>query len=173
MSKRKIKKPPIRITELLCINNTAGCRRLLAKYGVEDAVNYTDLEQKIADLYNRVDDKKAFEQELAQLHPHSSWILKNTPVKENIKVESVEEKPAKTTVIANNWEGTEGNRTYENQRYLCACGCSHSSFDGTGGSKQIPGHKDNSVTILGMISVVAIAALTGLLIYKDSSRLRA
>ncbi len=132
---KKVKKPPITITELLSINRTADCRRLLKANGMPDATSHADLQNKLVELYRNTPDKRELEKQIAELHPHREFILKYLPVKDDIKVQPVTDVDAKTKVIANEWAGTEGNRNAYNQKYLCACGCGGSSFDGTGPNK--------------------------------------
>src|SRR6478752_6420205 len=73
---QKIKKPPITITELLAINKTADCRKLLQKHGIADAKNYEGLQDKLVELYRSTPDKRELEKRVALMHPHKEFILK-------------------------------------------------------------------------------------------------
>ena len=80
-------KPKVELTELLAYNATASARKLLQKYGRQDAVGYDDLQSKLDDLYKYENDKIAIEKEFAEIHPHRDFILKYLsppPTKTNI-----------------------------------------------------------------------------------------
>ena len=68
----------ITLMTLLANEATDGSRKLLKKYGEQDAKNYKDLEVKLAELYFKTADKVQLEKEVAELHPHKKWILKNS-----------------------------------------------------------------------------------------------
>ena len=76
---------------LLANESTAESRKLLKKYKVGDAKNCADLEVKLAKLYFETPDKLQFEKELAEIHPHKTWILKRTKVEEVEKPTVLEE----------------------------------------------------------------------------------
>jgi hypothetical protein len=92
---KKIAKGGQEITLMTVLANeaTGPSRKLLKNYGQPDAKNYQDLEIKLAELYFNTKDKVALEKQLAEIHPHKNWILKNVqPVIEEIsKQEQVEE----------------------------------------------------------------------------------
>ena len=80
-------KPKVELTELLAYNATASARKLLQKYGRQDAVGYDDLQEKLDDLYKFENDKIAVERAFAEIHPHRDFILKYLsppPTKTNI-----------------------------------------------------------------------------------------
>ncbi len=80
-------KPKVELTELLAYNATASARKLLQKYGRQDAVGYEDLQEKLDDLYKYEKDKIAVEKDFASIHPHRDFILKYLsppPTKTNI-----------------------------------------------------------------------------------------
>jgi len=92
---KKIAKGGQEITLMTVLANeaTGPARKLLKKYGQPDAKNYQDLEIKLAQLYFNTKDKVELEKQLAAIHPHKNWILKNVqPVIEEIsKQEQIEE----------------------------------------------------------------------------------
>jgi hypothetical protein len=100
----KIAKGGQEITLMTVLANeaTGPSRKLLKKYGQPDAKNYQDLEVKLAQLYFNTKDKVELEKQLAAIHPHKNWILKNVqPVIEEIsKQEQVEE--VKSNAIGDN-----------------------------------------------------------------------
>jgi lipoprotein NlpI len=100
----KIAKGGQEITLMTVLANeaTGPSRKLLKQYGQPDAKNYQDLEIKLAELYFNTKDKVELEKQLAEIHPHKNWILKNVqPVIEEIsKQEQVEE--VKSNAIGDN-----------------------------------------------------------------------
>lgn len=100
----KIAKGGQEITLMTVLANeaTGPSRKLLKQYGQPDAKNYQDLEVKLAQLYFNTKDKVELEKQLAAIHPHKNWILKNVqPVIEEIsKQEQVEE--VKSNAIGDN-----------------------------------------------------------------------
>lgn len=97
----KIAKGGQEITLMTVLANeaTGPSRQLLKKYGQPDAKNYQDLEIKLAQLYFNTKDKVELEKQLAAIHPHKNWILKNVqPVLEEIsKQEQIEEVKSNAT----------------------------------------------------------------------------
>lgn len=77
-TEEKPAKQDITLMTLLANEATGPSRRLLKKYNRPDATNYEDLETKLAELYYAVPDKIAIEKQLADIHPHKAWILRNT-----------------------------------------------------------------------------------------------
>lgn len=92
-NKKKINnRTDITLMTLLANEATDGSRKLLKKYGEPDAKNYKDLEIKLAELYFKTQDKVQLEKELADIHPHKKWILKNTEPEVKITETVIEEK---------------------------------------------------------------------------------
>lgn len=62
---------------------------LLQKYNQPKPKNHQDLENKLATLYVNSPDKPELEKELAYIHPHKNWLLKNCvePVKDELPME--------------------------------------------------------------------------------------
>jgi hypothetical protein len=111
----------ITLMTLLANEATDGSRKLLKKYGELDAKNYKDLEVKLAELYFKTTDKVTLEKELAALHPHKKWILKNTEPEVKITETVIEEKKsnlddnlcptcATPPQVYSNVVGTEANK---------------------------------------------------------------
>jgi CHASE3 domain sensor protein len=97
----KIAKGGQEITLMTVLANeaTGQSRKLLKKYGQPDAKNYQDLEIKLAQLYFNTKDKVELEKQLAEIHPHKNWILKNVQpvIEEKSKQEQVEEVKSNAT----------------------------------------------------------------------------
>lgn len=93
MQPNKKKKPEISLMTILAYEATKDAQNLLAKYRRPKASSFADLEVKLAELYDVVDDKLKLEKELAAIHPHKKWIIaRSTPeVKPEVKAEVKEE----------------------------------------------------------------------------------
>lgn len=183
---KKPKPKHIRIQELLALNNTAGARKLLQKHGKEDAKDYVDLEYKLTQLYKEQDDKKAFEKELAEIHPHKNFILKYlapsitetaiplvTAEKQEVVVEPIQSKHGNLTIVDSGYSNADGEHgcscasCNQKRKYSNACGCSgsYSNFSGSdnknSNSLQL---QHNQIMILAIFGTMA---LFGYLIYKE------
>jgi len=92
----------ITLMTVLANEATGPSRKLLKQYGQSDAKNYQDLEVKLAQLYFNTKDKVELEKQLAAIHPHKNWILKNVQpvIEEKSKQEQVEE--IKSNAIGDN-----------------------------------------------------------------------
>jgi hypothetical protein len=189
--KRKGKKKgqEISLITLLANTRTAQTRKLLEKYGKEDATCFEDLELKLAELYRDSDDKIQLEKELAEMHPHRSFILKNlapdpTPEepKEISNADGLEETPTtpeeansknKSFIdgpdqpVYSNCAGKSNCNCNCNPGYSNACGCS-SGFDGkqSGNTPGQPFKVSDTALVLGVLGIVAI---TGMVIYAKRS----
>lgn len=129
---------------------TANSRKLLKDNGMPDAKNHKDLEQKLAELYIKADDKVALEKKFAEIHPHRAWLLKYIQPKEEPKKIVVEEIKEVKAEHKTNFCGHCGSNM-----------CGHSHFEG---NKQqatltLP-HKD--YTPLYLISLVAVFGILSL-----------
>lgn len=97
----KGKRKDISLMTLLANESTSDSRKLLKRYNQQDAADYDDLEVKLANLYFSTDDKVQLEKELADIHPHKNWLLRNTtPLevkKEEIVIEAKPEKKEETS----------------------------------------------------------------------------
>lgn len=97
----KIAKGGQEITLMTVLANeaTGPSRKLLKQYGQPDAKNYQDLEVKLAQLYFNTKDKVELEKQLAAIHPHKNWILKNVQpvIEEKSKQEQIEEVKSNAT----------------------------------------------------------------------------
>ena len=134
--------------------STGDARRLLKKYDQPDAINHEDLEYKLTKLYKNADDKVVLEKELAEIHPHKSFILKNlTP----------EEKPVEITIEKEEFSPCDGsyNKTGIDSEKSCGCGCS--GFDGTTSNKNNEvtplTNKDNTIAVMGILGIITIFAM--------------
>lgn len=73
------KKPDITLMTILAYESTDASKQLLEKYNRPKAKDYKDLEVKLAELYFDTTDKKTLEEEMAEIHPHKSWLFKTLP----------------------------------------------------------------------------------------------
>ena len=156
-------KQDITLMTLLANESTSDSRKLLKKYGVDDASNHKDLEIKLAELYFNTPDKIQMEKELASIHPHTKWILKYYPqIKEEVKIEPTQEevkvKPSEDEVM----------KIIKNEIISNAdgdCGCNKSNFD----SANMPNTQRliNPIEYIAFLSVVGLIGLTFYAISKN------
>jgi hypothetical protein len=166
------KKQRITLLGVIANGSTGNARRLLKKYNIPDAVNHQDLEMKLSKLYANTDDKIQFEQELAELHPHKDFILKNLkPIKPTEPDAMVTEANSITKQMATDTNSSGcscGNPNCNNNITSNACGCSKfngysnaggscSGVDGTGSTQPIS--MNNGIMVLGIIGIISIFAL--------------
>lgn len=111
-NKRNNGRTDITLMTLLANEATDGSRKLLKKYGEPDAKNHKDLEVKLAELYFKTPDKVKLEKELAELHPHKKWILKNTEPEVKVTETVIEEK--KSNLDDNDCPTTPTPQIYSN-----------------------------------------------------------
>ncbi len=128
MEKRQ--KPNLTLITLLAYQRTPQLRAILKKYGVADAKNYSDLELKIANLYNNSDNKLQLEKEFAEIHPHKSFIIKNLAPKEKTPEEVQDEMLKFAQEETSNCEGNPKCKCNEKKSNACGCGSSFSGIDG-------------------------------------------
>lgn len=184
MANKKPKKPNIRITELISVNKTADARKLLKKYGKEDAKDYADLENKLTKLYQETEDKKQLEKEIAEMHPHKKFILEHLAPdvlikeKKDIVAEPIESKRGNLTVVDSGYSNCEGNPDCpcNKNKFSNACGCG-SNFDGFSnfnGFGRQNNNENNQNTLMQMqhnqvmtLATVGIIALFAFMIYKE------
>jgi hypothetical protein len=88
---RNDKKKDITLMTLLANESTSDSRKLLKKYGKEDAKDHVDLEKKLEQLYYSTDDKLQLEKEMAEMHPHKKWLFRTLQPTVEMKQEIKEE----------------------------------------------------------------------------------
>lgn len=144
-------KKDVTLMGVLANGSTAQCRKMLAKYGEPDAVNHEDLEYKMAQLYRKSDDKLAFEKELAEIHPHKDFILKNLSKETEVMPEQdpVEIEKSNGVIVE---EATK-------QKTSNACGCSGADGTSVTSAPTSPMRLDNSVIVLGVLGIITIFAM--------------
>lgn len=139
---------------LLANEATADSRKLLKKYGRPDAVNHEDLEVQLANLYFQTNDKKSLEKELAEIHPHKNWLLKQFPAPVEVKKEEVVvvAEPEKKSKADGDYSNCNPNCPYCRMRMSNCCGNSYSGFNG---EQQAQFNRPTDyVGVIGMVAVV-------------------
>jgi len=136
----KLPKKDINLITLLANTRTGQLRAILKKYGSKDATNYDDLELKFAEMYQTSPDKIAIEKELAEIHPHRSFILKHLAPKPEPTEQSANEGIA--NFVREHQSNCSGTCSCNTQAHSNACGCSN--FDGP--SKTNPYFKERTET---------------------------
>jgi len=152
----KIAKGGQEITLMTVLANeaTGPSRKLLKQYGQPDAKNYQDLEVKLAQLYFNTKDKVELEKQLAAIHPHKNWILKNVQpvIEEKSKQEQVEE--VKSSAIGDNI-CPQCNRKNRELDFLYAEG------------PQQPAYRSDLNTLIAPIMLLSIVGLTYIVVLKS------
>lgn len=148
-------KQEISLLTLLANEATSDARKLLRKYEKQDAVSYSDLEKKLAELYfNTPDRKLEIEKDFARIHPHKKWLLRNTELPKSVEVkkEEVKTEEVKPKEVAHcNCPACEKARVMADMKFSSAEG------DRVMQQPQAIQVKDN--TGLVVIGAVAIAAI--------------
>lgn len=164
MQKPEKNKPAITLMTVLAKGATDESRELLQKYNMGNANNYFELETKLAKLYAKSSDKIEIEKEFVRIHPHKDFILKyNTP-------DGFEANKNSLSVVDENEgllrdSGMSSFNGKSNDKKSCACGCQHSSFDGTGANKEIFGavpnhsHHDTQTTVICVVGIIGLIGL--------------
>lgn len=151
----KIAKGGQEITLMTVLANeaTGPSRKLLRQYGQPDAKNYQDLEVKLAQLYFNTKDKVELEKQLAAIHPHKNWILKNVQpvIEEKSKQEQVEE--VKSNAIGDNI-CPQCNRKNQELGFLYAEG------------PQQPASKSDLNMLIVPVMLLAMVGLTYIVVLK-------
>jgi hypothetical protein len=160
------KKKKITVLGLIANESTSDARKLLHKYGIEDAVNHADLEVKLSQMYAKADDKKKLEKELAEIHPHRELILEYlAPKPEEIiaPVEAIKE-IAKEEIKPETKSNCSGCSAFSNcsggSGSSNACGCSNAT--GSTSSNKVPEQivsRNNDVILLATLGLIGIFAL--------------
>lgn len=144
---------------LLAYEATGPSRQLLAKYGMPDAKNVSDLEAKLAQLYfDQKTDKATLEKEFAQIHPHYKWFVRQIEASKPIEVQ-------KELIEVSNADGP-----------CTSCKCpscqskSFSNFDYYRGSEQERNASQNlqytkENPYMAAVPVVALVGIFSVLIY--------
>lgn len=156
---------------------TAQMCDILYKNSGEKASSYSDLAYKIANMYDNAVDKEEIEKQLASIHPHRSFILRNLSAKptENAEnkesalaqeiIEVVKEPVSNLVENKSNCEGNPNCGCNHNKSYSNACGCG-SHFDGENTKEKtviekITPYLGLAMTMTMTIAIVLIALQSG------------
>jgi DNA polymerase III delta prime subunit len=155
--RQRTKKKDISIMTLLAFEATDGARKLLIKYGVEDASSYEDLEWKLTQLYFSGVDKAKLEEEMAAIHPHKNWLFKVTKPKDIPATNEKEVIPKTSSMNAE--EAHASIRSVVDEKQSGCCGCKScagsSSLDGEPQSRSFK-IQDAPIGIMGIIIVAGL-----------------
>ena len=149
----KGKRKDISLMTLLANEATGDSRKLLKKYGEKDAIDYQDLEGKLSQLYLKTDDKVKLEKDLADIHPHKKWLLRNTePIievkKEEVIISEKKEEPKQ------NFDGDCRNPN-----------CPYCQMRMMQGFSNVNGNQDSSTRPMDYVGVIGMVAVVGALFY--------
>lgn len=149
---------------LLANESTSDSRKLLKKYGKQDAADYQDLEVKLSKLYLETDDKVKLEKELADIHPHKKWLLKNTEPVIEVKKEEViiKQEPEKKEEPKSSYDGMGCNPNCPYCQAMMAQRFAPGFSNVTGDSNGI-----KSMEYVGLIGMVAVVGALFYVISKN------
>lgn len=171
----KMPKKDINLITLLANTRTGQLSDILKKYGNQEATSYDDLEMKVAEMYRTSPDKLAIENELANIHPHRSFILKHLAPKQEPTEQSANEGIATFVKEKDGYSNCGGNTDCGcNQSHSNACGCSH--FDGPSSTNPYWKNKERTpsdfkfgsnptdwigpIALVGVIGIIAFAMIS-------------
>jgi hypothetical protein len=143
-------KEAISLLKVLSQGSTQKSRDLIKSYGKGDAMNYADLEVKLADLYRTAPDKVEIEKQFAAIHPHSEFIMKYMLPQAISNLEGEKNEDA-TVLVDENKSNCNGT----------SCPCKSSAE----GKEEVKADKKdipiNTIhhTMIGAIAIVAIFGL--------------
>ncbi len=151
MSQRNRKKKEIDLMTLLAFSATDDSLKLIKAHGYTDAANHFDLQRKLEEIWYKSPDKKAYEKELANIHPHKKWLLNTLKPEIEIPVQPivqpVKQEIVKTEVVSPAEGSTE------------CIGCRMSNAEGNASQyKQLTTKPDT-------IHLIALVAVVGLILY--------
>jgi hypothetical protein len=164
-------KKDITLLTLLANEATDGSRKLLKKYNKQDAFNHKDLETKLAELYFSTIDKVELEKELAKIHPHRDWLLKQEnikieeekkeePKKEEVKEIKVEQIAPDVKVVETKSVTSEKDGDCECLKRMIAMQEIKSNADGDSSKSEKTKVNETLLVVLGVVGIVAILGIT-------------
>lgn len=142
-------KEAISLLKVLSQGATKQSRDLLKSHGKGDAINYVDLEGKLAELYRDAPDKVEIEKQFAAIHPHSEFIIKYMLPDAIAHFEGEKNTDAEVLINENKSNCTGG-----------VCTCNKSSVVGEKEIKaEIKPNNTMHLTIIGCVTIVAVFGL--------------
>lgn len=148
--------------------STNEARELLNRLAGQEAKNVSDLEIKLAQFYLKSNDKVSLEKQLAEIHPHKDFILRYlAPKKEevitlNTGENSENEKTSTEGVVVHNGYSSANGEQYskcEGCSGTCGSGVQKMSGADGSGSQQVISGRNDTVLVLGLVSIVAMFGL--------------
>jgi hypothetical protein len=151
------------LLSVLASGSTPEARRLLKNTTGQDCFSETDLEEKLARLYAQSSSKIDLEKEFAHIHPHKDFILKYCQVKmlppQPDQIDLGKLNTANTNIVEQVELITPPSRSdIENptEGRACTCGCGMRFSNAEGEQLQKASSTNLTITILGLVSIVAI-----------------
>lgn len=147
----------IDLMQLLAFSATDDSLKLIKEHGFPDAANHFDLQRKLEQIWYKAPDKKAYEKELASIHPHKKWLFNtlkpeietpSTPIQ--ISTQVPKQEIVKTEVVS----PAEGSTD--------CIGCRFSS-NAEGNNAPIQKQLDHKQT--DTFHIIALVAVVGLILY--------
>ncbi len=147
MKDKKNKKEYKTLLSVLAHGATDDAQKVLVENGLPEAGTYEELEFNLAKVYSNSNDKIALEKHFAEIHPHSSFILKYlTPKKvaEVVEVEKSDDSVAPPTIVELKSDASGD------------CGCS--SAEGT--TTPQPKIDVNALALVAIVAIVGLVIVT-------------
>ena len=157
---------------MLANGSTDDARALLIKNSGEDAKNEQDLESKLARMYANSSSKIDIEKQFAEIHPHKDFILKYVKPKEELQ----HIKPLDAPIVSEEKIVDSGKMVIAHDGYSNAsgdnncpalCPCMANKYSNATGDSQPLNNSNQTIIVLGLVSVVAIF---GMVLYLKQNK---
>lgn len=171
-AKPKSTRKDISIMTLLANEATEDARKILQKFGKQDASGYADLEAKLGEVYFKTPDKQEMERDMVAAHPHKKWMLR--VLEPELKAKEITKEPKKEDI-----KGIEiepAGYTVSNASGQCDCpecmeersGCDacKSSADGVKPTVVTVAKNHTPIILASILGVTAISITALVLYYK-------
>ena len=160
------------LLSVLANGSTDDARDLLIKNSGEDAKNEQDLESKLARMYANSSSKIDIEKQFAEIHPHKDFILKYVKPKEELQ----HIKPLDAPIVSEEKIVDSGKMVIAHDGYSNAsgdnncpalCPCMANKYSNATGDSQPLNNSNQTIIVLGLVSVVAIF---GMVLYLKQNK---
>ncbi len=160
------------LLSVLANGSTDDARALLIKNSGEDAKNEQDLESKLARMYANSSSKIDIEKQFAEIHPHKDFILKYVKPKEELQ----HIKPLDAPIVSEEKIVDSGKMVIAHDGYSNAsgdnncpalCPCMANKYSNATGDSQPLNNSNQTIIVLGLVSVVAIF---GMVLYLKQNK---
>lgn len=136
------------------------CKAMLKKYNGEQPKtnNPKELEMKLGRMYAMSSQKLDIEKDLANIHPHKNFILKNQPVRQVEKeIPSIvaDGEVKKDSIVIEEPKASD----------VCNCKCAQNRYSNADGNESASMMQRPDNQTIMMLSIVGIVAIFGMVLY--------